>query len=63
MLAGLALVGWIAGEVLILPRAARSWWEAVYFGAGIVVAALGLRGSRVIARAQCPYGEKGGNGW
>jgi hypothetical protein len=43
MLAGLILMGWIAGEVRLLPQAARSGLEAGYFIAGLAMTALGLR--------------------
>ena len=46
--AGLVLMGWIAGEVLILsdPRA-RSWFEAIFFAVGLSMATLGLIGARI----------------
>ncbi len=43
VLAGSMLMGWIAGEVLILRAPeARSRVEAGYFGAGLLMASLGL---------------------
>lgn len=50
LLAGLALMGWIVGEVLILPKSARSLWEAGYFVTGVLMVALGLRTGRVKRR-------------
>ena len=46
MLAGVVLIGWLAGERLILPSRAFSsqsrWVEAVYSAAGLLMAALAL---------------------
>jgi hypothetical protein len=42
VLAGLVLMGWIAGEVLMLSGTARSWLEPFYFAVGVSVVALGL---------------------
>lgn len=43
-LAGVILMGWIVGELLILrATAARSWIEALYFAIGLLMVALGLR--------------------
>jgi len=39
--AGMVLIGWIIGEVVLLPRAARSWLEVFYGVAGVAMAALG----------------------
>jgi hypothetical protein len=48
-LAGAVLMGWVAGEVLILRApGARSRVEAAYFGIGLLMAGLGL------AAAQTP---------
>jgi hypothetical protein len=41
-LAGVVLMGWIAGEIVILPPSERSWLEAFYFILGFVMACLGL---------------------
>jgi len=47
MVAGMVLMGWIIGEVLILNQpAARSWAEAVYFAVGLTMAGLGLVAGR-----------------
>ena len=46
LLAGLVMMGWIVGEVLILPPSARSWVEAVYFALGLMLAVLGVRVGR-----------------
>lgn len=41
--AGGIMMGWIAGEVLLLSQpAARSWVEALYFADGLTMAGLGL---------------------
>lgn len=40
-LAGMVLMGWIAGEVLLLPAEARSWVEAGYFAVGLLMACFG----------------------
>lgn len=48
MLAGMVLMGWIIGEVLILNQpAARSWVEAVYFAVGLAMAGLGFVVGRI----------------
>ena len=53
-------MGWTAGEVLLLPPALRSWWEAGYFGAGLLMAGLGL----AIRRAgRQPADHAGGPGY
>jgi hypothetical protein len=42
-LAGIVLMGWILGEVLIVRSSvARSWLEAGYFGVGLLMSTLGL---------------------
>ncbi len=47
VLAGIVLMGWIMGEVLILNQtAARSWVEAIYFAVGLTMVGLGLVASR-----------------
>lgn len=45
MIAGLALMGWIVGEVRLLkqPLSPERLWEAGYFAAGLTMAALGLQ--------------------
>ncbi len=44
LLAGGAMMGWIAGEVLTLRTPeARSWAEPAYFAVGSLMAGLGLR--------------------
>jgi hypothetical protein len=48
LLAGVVMMGWIVGEVLILAPSARSWIEAVYFALGLVMAGLAL----ALGRAQ-----------
>jgi len=43
VLAGMVLMGWIMGEMLILNQTAtRSWVEAVYFAVGLTMSGLGL---------------------
>lgn len=60
MLAGAILLGWLAGERLILPPAAFSpqfWWlEAVYIGAGLLMLAPGLTVWWAERRRQAPPG-------
>jgi membrane protein DedA with SNARE-associated domain len=47
IVAGVVLVGWIAGEVLILSAPeARSWTEVVYAAVGLAMLILGLRAWR-----------------
>jgi hypothetical protein len=42
-LAGIVLMGWILGEVLIVRSSvARSWLEPGYFGVGLLMSTLGL---------------------
>jgi hypothetical protein len=40
--AGSVLVGWIAGEVCLLPPDTRSWIEAAYASLGLVMSAVGV---------------------
>jgi hypothetical protein len=40
--AGLVLMGWIAGEVVLLGASARSWLEPFYFALGLSMLTLGL---------------------
>lgn len=48
VLSGLVLMGWIAGEVLLLPSPeTRSWVEAAYFGIGLLAATLGHYATKV----------------
>jgi hypothetical protein len=43
LLAGVVLMGWIVGEVLLLKQpAAPTWAEIFYFTVGLVMAVLGL---------------------
>jgi len=45
--AGLVLVGWIIGEVLILRMpAARSWTEAFFLALGLLIAIIGFAAAR-----------------
>lgn len=61
MLAGAILLGWLAGERLILPRAAfvpQFWWlEAIYIAAGLmmVLPALAVRRAARTVSAQSPH--------
>jgi hypothetical protein len=48
MLAGLILMGWIAGEMLLLRQ--PSWIEAFFFAAGLTMAGVGLRTRRTVRR-------------
>jgi hypothetical protein len=41
--AGATLVGWIAGEVRILPPETHSWIELAYAGVGLTMSAIGLK--------------------
>ena len=53
--AGAVLMGWIAGEVLVLTRpSARSWVEALYFAIGLAMAWLGLVVGRSERSRQLP---------
>ena len=45
--AGLIMMGWIAGEIMILKQPSWSWTEVFYFAVGFVMAALGLALQRV----------------
>lgn len=42
VLAGAIMMGWIAGEVMILNQPSWTWTEVFYFVLGLVMAALGL---------------------
>ena len=42
LLAGMVLLGWVVGEILMLPLEMRSSMEARYLGAGVLMAALGV---------------------
>lgn len=43
LVAGVILMGWIAGEVLLVrASAARSWVEVAYFATGLLMAVLAL---------------------
>lgn len=50
MLAGVVMMGWIVGEVLILNQPSWTWIEVFYFAAGLVMAVLGLMIGRVWRR-------------
>jgi hypothetical protein len=54
--AGAVLMGWIAGEVGLLPREARSWVEAAYFSVGLAMVALGLTVGQAERRRAFPRG-------
>jgi hypothetical protein len=55
--AGGILMGWIIGEVLLLPPSARSWLEAFYFALGLIVVVLARSvGSVARTRGPCPEG-------
>jgi hypothetical protein len=41
--AGATLVGWIAGEVCILPPETHSWIELAYAAVGLAMSAVGLK--------------------
>lgn len=51
-LAGATLMGWTLAEVVLLPPAARSWWEVGYFSIGAMMTTLGVarwRAARQVA--------------
>jgi hypothetical protein len=56
VLAGGVLMGWILGEIVILPPSERSWIEVYYFILGLTMACLGLT-LRKAMRATTPSGE------
>lgn len=54
LLAGVIMLGWIVGEVLILNQPSRpTWIEVVYFAVGLVMAVLGLMVGRAERRGRC----------
>jgi hypothetical protein len=58
--AGAVLMGWIAGEVLILPASARTWWEAGYCGVALLMTGLAfLLGAGARSRTAPPEGLRG----
>ena len=43
LIAGIILMGWIAGEVLLLNQPNPTWAEGIYFGVAAVMAILAIR--------------------
>jgi hypothetical protein len=55
LVAGVVLMGWIVGEILILSAtSAPSWIEVVYFSLGLVMAVLGLTLGLSVRRHDTP---------
>lgn len=51
-LAGLVMMGWIAGEVVILgPHGAYTWLQPAYFALGLAMTSLAVPAGRVSARS------------